>query len=624
MPRIRILPDILANKIAAGEVVERPASVVKELVENALDAGSSRVIIETEKGGRSLIRVADNGTGMAPDDALMALERFATSKIHTDSDLFAIQTLGFRGEALPSIAAVCKMTLVTRCADADSGLRVDIEGGKIVTVTETGAPRGTLISVARLFFNTPARRKFLKTISTEMGHIADTVAGMALGHPRVHFKLSHDGRLVKQWPGVSQVGERVADVLGQINARDLIPLEGDDGYLHLSGCLGPSRVTRNTTRGIYLYVNGRRVRDRVVQHALLEGYSGRLMKGQFPVAVLFLALPYDQVDVNVHPTKHEIRFADSRRVHTAVRDSVAAVLKENERRLWRVGKASVEPAGISSVAQPGIHYAPKAERTVPSGHHQDDATPFEWPLDSPALSTTEPSVVLSQSEHQIESRLPPLADTTPTVTGEPSPFSQTELWTQGRFSDLTVIGQFRGTYILCQDGDDLILIDQHAAHERIVYERLGRQVGSVESQRLLMPETVELSFAEAEALNLLTPRLGEMGLEIEPFGGTTFVVKAVPVMLNDRPIEQVVRALAEKAVETGQEAGLEKALDACRMVMACHNAVRAKQHLAPPQITRMLAELDQCDNPSHCPHGRPTWIRYTLRDLEKAFGRIAG
>jgi DNA mismatch repair protein MutL len=616
VPRIRILPDILANKIAAGEVVERPASVVKELVENALDAGSSRVIIEIEKGGRSLIRVADNGFGMAPDDALMALERFATSKIRTDTDLFAIQTLGFRGEALPSIAAVSKMTLVTRSEDADSGVRVAIEGGKIVTVTETGAPRGTMISVAQLFFNTPARRKFLKTISTEMGHIADTVAGMALGHPQVHFKLTHDSRIVKQWPGVSQPGERVADVLGHVNPGDLITLEGDDGYLNLSGCLGPSRVIRNTTRGIYLYVNGRRVRDRIVQHALLEGYSGRLMKGQFPVAVLFLALPYDQVDVNVHPTKHEIRFADSRRVHAAVRDGVAAALKENERRLWRVEKNTREPGDMAIVAQPHVPYGPKVETPVPKGNHRYAPMFFERP-DSQPLPVTEPSLVSSPAEKHTEIQRPLQPDTTPAA-----PPSQTELWSQGRFSDLTVIGQFRGTYILCQDGDDLILIDQHAAHERIVYERLGSRTGSVESQRLLMPETVDLGFAEAEALNRLIPRFSEMGLEIEPFGGTTFVVKAVPVMLDDRAIEHVVRDLAEKAVQTGLESNLDKVLDACRMVMACHNAVRAKQHLAPPQITRMLAELDQCDNPSHCPHGRPTWIRYTLRDLEKAFGRI--
>lgn len=616
MSAIRILPEILANKIAAGEVVERPASVVKELVENALDAGSTRILIDIQKGGGALIQVADNGTGMSPDDAMLALERFATSKIRNDDDLFAIQTLGFRGEALPSIAAVSKMTLVTRGRKADSGVEVDIHGGKILKVNETGAPQGTLIRVSQLFYNTPARRKFLKSMATEMSHIADTVAGMALGHHPVHFKLTHNGKTVKQWPRASQPAQRIADVLGQGTPDQLIEFNHEDGGLKLSGGLGPARLTRSTSRGIYLFVNGRRVRDRVIQHALFEGYHGRLMKGQFPVAVIFITLPFDQVDVNVHPTKHEIRFVDSRRVHNAVRDTVTSALQQNDRGLWRVRENREENTSFQ-VAEGMPPYAPpvRHEDTVqsrPGPFHRD----FQPRKDMPAQWS-------ARRQNGRNNTHPPVPVEIPRAQyADMDTQKQQTMWGNGGFADLTVIGQFRGTYIICQDGNDLILIDQHAAHERIVYERLSNHGGDIESQRLLMPETVELGFGEAEALTRLIPQFNEMGLEIEPFGGTTFVVKAVPTLLDDRDITSMVRALAEKSAETGLGGDLSKVLDDCRILMACHNAVRANQHLSSGQIAGMLNQLDQCRNPSHCPHGRPTWIRWSRRDLEKAFKRV--
>ncbi len=615
MPRIKILPDILANKIAAGEVVERPASVVKELVENALDAGSARITIEIENGGRNLIQVADNGAGMGSDDAMLALERFATSKLHTDDDLAAIRTLGFRGEALPSIAAVSKMTLTTREADADSGVRIQIEGGKILQVVETGAPQGTLIQVARLFFNTPARRKFLKSIPTEMGHIADIVAGMALGYPQVHFKLVHNGKTVKQWPGTSEPVERVADVMGQqVDRDDLIAVSSDDDDVAVSGFLAPARLARSTSRGTYLFVNGRRVRDRVIQHALFEGYHGRIMKGQYPLGVLFVKLPYDQVDVNVHPTKHEIRFADQRGVHRLVQSAVAAALARDERRMWQV--AETRPAdrpGKVAEAAPTYEFQhvtkprPSAD-TPPEPVMPPQNRRTAFPDSSQRVSFSDlkpPSIGLIQKTKRPERTTP----------------AQAPLWQSHGFADLTVIGQFRGTYIMCQDGDDLVLIDQHAAHERIVFEQLSRPSGRIEAQQLMIPETVELGFAEAQALTGLLPALNEMGLAIEPFGGTTFAVKSVPTLLGDRNIEGLVRDLAEKSVQIGVDAGIDRALEECRMVMACHNAVRANQHLTDVQIQTMLAQLDRCESASHCPHGRPTWVRWTLRDLEKAFGR---
>ncbi len=613
MNKIRILPEVLANKIAAGEVVERPASVVKELVENALDAQATRIRIDIEKGGRSLIRVSDNGTGMSRDDALLALERFATSKIHKDEDLFNIRTLGFRGEALPSIAAVSRMTLVTRQSASDTGVEVQVNGGKIARVADAGAPPGTMISVAGIFFNTPARRKFLKAVNTEMGHIADVTAAMALGRPQVHFALSHNGRTVKQWSGTGDGILRAADVLGHETRGDLILLSGRSGDLKISGYLGPARLARATSRSIYLFVNGRRVRDRVLQHALFDAYSGRLVKGRFPLAVLFLELPFDQVDVNVHPTKHEIRFADQRRVHESVRDRVAAALADAERRQWAVGRSVPEPerdTGLDdSLAQePKPYRSPARVPPVRATDPGDGPGPISADAVVPPAAHAGPDASDGGPAHADAMPLSPAPDQQP-------------LWTPQGFSDLSIIGQFKGTYIICQGVRGLVIIDQHAAHERIVYEALKSRSDRIHSQRLIMPETVELGFEEARILENLIPRLDDLGLELEPFGGTTFVVKSIPVLLDDRRIGPIVTELVEKAAEIGLESDPEMVLDACRMVMACHNAVRANQRLHTEQITRMLEQLDRCQEPDHCPHGRPTWIRWSETDLEKAFLR---
>jgi DNA mismatch repair protein MutL len=323
MPKISVLPENLSNKIAAGEVVERPASVVKELVENALDAEATRIIIEVEKGGQSLIQVSDNGVGMRRDDALLAIERHATSKISTDDDLFAIKTLGFRGEALPSMAAVSRFALLTRHSTSEAGTEIIVDGGKIKNVSEIGAPQGTMISVKQLFFNTPARKKFLKTVGTEMSHIADIVARMALGHPEVQFRLIHNNKAVKSWPFVSRHFDRVVDVLGKDCRPGLHPIEFDRNGVSVSGWTSSPRITRRTSRGLYIFVNNRFVRDRSIQHGVFQGYAQRLVKGQFPIAVVFIKVPFDQVDVNVHPTKNEVRFVNPHQVHEAVKSAIA-------------------------------------------------------------------------------------------------------------------------------------------------------------------------------------------------------------------------------------------------------------------------------------------------------------
>jgi DNA mismatch repair protein MutL len=589
MPRIRILPDILSNKIAAGEVVERPAAVVKELVENAIDAGGRRIVVEIEAGGPRLIRVSDDGAGMDRDDTLLALERYATSKIVNDADLFAIRTLGFRGEALPSIASVSRLTLVSRPADQPAGTEVRVDGGRILKVTETGAPPGTMVTVKDLFFNTPARRKFLKTVSTEMGHIGDCLASLALGHPEIDFRLSHNGKTTRRWPAVSDPVDRVADVLGRALLDKLFPLALQSDAAVVSGWVASPKVNRSNSRGVHLLVNGRHVKARALLHAVMQGYRQRLMKGQFPVAVCQVRVPADQVDVNVHPTKHEVRFARQREVHGVVAGAVAAALDQADRR---------QRPGPTREVQPGAPLPPGvAERTVNFRPH-----PFDTRQSSPAMAGPE--------SYPSPAKTPP---------------RQEKLWHQGQFARLNIIGQFRRTYILCESEDGLVLIDQHAAHERIYYEQLLQRgkTANAAAQKLLIPETIDLSHREAALLQDLLTVLAPLGFDIEPFGGTTFAIKAAPVMLLQGELGPVIREILEKALTAGSTAAPETVLDDSVKIMACHGAIRAHQTLDTRQIRRLLQQMDECANPSHCPHGRPTWIRWTEKELEKAFGRQA-
>ncbi len=633
MSKIKILPEILSNKIAAGEVVERPASVVKELVENALDAGSSRIMIDIEKGGRSLIRVSDNGSGMGRDDALLALERYATSKIFKEQDLFHIHTLGFRGEALPSIAAVSRFTLVSRDASADAGTEIRVEGGKIKDVTEVGAPKGTMISIRQLFFNTPARRKFLKSISTEMGHIADRVASIVLGHPGVQFRLTHNEKIVKDWPSTASPFDRVVDVLGGNLKNDLHSIEFKDAAVSISGWISSPRMTRRTSRGLFIYVNGRFVRDRIVQHAMFEGYSQRLVKGQFPIAALFIKVPFNEVDVNVHPTKNEVRFARQREVHEAVKRAVGQTLFETDRSGWGTRRTfkedNVALAGrVSEAAQKnfGLRPAGGIEAHAPEGfrisnhglkktvapiqrHSSSDDIPPEF-IDGSAAADAQ----LATQNTQPAAR-----------HGQPADrLTQTPIWQKKRFGDMRIIGQLHNTYIVCEADAGMILIDQHAAHERILFEQFSnRAINSPKvAQRLLVPESVELGYREAGVLEKIIPDLAALGLDIEPFGGNTFVVKSVPPLLIEREAKPLLVEIVEKIVEIGSSSGLAEMLDECRMVMACHGAIRANQALSEKQMNGLLAQLDECHNPSHCPHGRPTWIRWDLLSLEKSFKRV--
>jgi len=604
MSRIKILPEILSNKIAAGEVVERPASVVKELVENALDAGATRITVEVANGGRSLIRVADNGCGMGHDDALLAIERYATSKIYDDRDLYSIRTLGFRGEALPNIAAVSRFSLVSREPSVDAGIEIMVDGGKIRKVSEAGAPPGTMVTVRQLFFNTPARRKFLKTTGTEMGHIADTLSGIALGHPRIGFRLTHNDKIVKNWASAPEAEQRVMEVLGVELQGNLFGIESENNGIAVSGWISAPRMARKTSRGLFIYVNGRRVRDRIIGHALFEGYSQRLVKGRFPVAVIFIKVPFDEVDVNVHPTKNEVRFARQREVHEAVRRTVAQALYEADRPPWHpaetpINRADRVPNRVSEAVQKEFG---KRNWNSEGGRRKAE---LERGSGNAEGGSWDPKQAASHGDSAARS-------------------AQAPIWEKKRFADLRIIGQLHNSYIICEADNGLILIGQHAAHERILFERLKtRATGSPPAaQRLLVPETIELGYREADVLAKMLPELENLGLEIEPFGGNSFVVKAVPALLAEREVKPLVMEIVEKIVQIGSGAGLVQILDECRMVMACHGAIRANQALAGPQIQKLLAQLDECENPSHCPHGRPTWIAWELPRLEKLFQRI--
>jgi DNA mismatch repair protein MutL len=615
MSRIRILPEILSNKIAAGEVVERPASVVKELVENSLDAGSTRIIVEVEKGGRSLIRVSDNGSGMNRDDALLSIERYATSKIYSDSDLFAIDTLGFRGEALPSIASVSRFTLVTREEMMESGTEIVMEGGKLLKVLETGSPRGTQITVKHLFFNTPARQKFLKTIPTELGHISDVISNIALGWPKIHFKLVHNGSVIQNWSAAADPASRIIDILGKDFRTGLFPIQTDihkknknDG-VSISGWMSLPRITRASSQGIFIFVNGRPVRNRMVQHALMEAYGGRLMKGQFPLAVLFITVPCDQVDVNVHPTKQEIRFSRQQNIYDAIVTAVSTGLAHEEKPSWTPSKFQGTAALSEEMVRP--------ENKTPRWAEGSERVPFDNAL--VAAKYTDMALSLKPTPVSMPGPLPD----PPAPVRPPMPKDQPQLWETSQSVNLNPIGQFCHAYIICESGENLILLDQHAAHERILYEKLADKSTErrIPVQRLLIPETLDLGYRQSLVLEKLIPDICQYGIEIELFGKQSYVIKSVPMILSGREMKPLVIEMVDYIMETGLTANIEKSLDACLKLMACHGAIRANQSLTIAEMATVIKGLEACRIPAHCPHGRPTWIQWPKQEIERLFKR---
>jgi DNA mismatch repair protein MutL len=606
--RIAILPEILTNKIAAGEVVERPASVIKELIENSLDAGATDISVEIATGGRRLIRVTDNGHGMSREDALLSLERHATSKIKTDLDLESILTLGFRGEALPSIASVSRLRLTTREAGSLEGTELSVEGGKIKDVKACGMAPGTVISVEQIFFNTPARLKFMKSAETETGHVGDVVARMAVSRPDVAFSCSSDGRDLLRVQR-SDLQRRLTQVIGKDTSSQLFPVDRNGGDISVSGFISGPSLVRSGLQGMYTYINGRFVRDKVVQHAIMQAYRGVIDRGRYPVVALFIQLSTNDVDVNVHPTKHEVRFRNQSRVHDAIQAAVEEVLRSSP---WLAGK----PAQPSPTAtQGGQAYRERIAAAAQASLSMPPRPQFLTPA-TPVTSVPEETIRSSGPDVQ----KPPVQDS---VNEPQETFAPETTAMAGYFSSLAIIGQFHGEYILCQSGAELVVIDQHAASERVAYQRLKQQclASEVESQRLLFPETVELTFSEVAVVGRFTGELQRIGFELEPFGGNTIMIAAVPRLASEKNVITLVRDIVGELNQIGATAAFQDRLDELLSRIACHSVVRGVHTLELRQMSELLRSMDETDFAASCPHGRPVSHVIHLSELEKIFKR---
>lgn len=575
--KIQILSDEMASRIAAGEVVERPASVVKELIENSLDAGATEISIWIEKSGSALIRVTDNGEGMAPQDLDRSVERHATSKLNEDEDLFRIATLGFRGEALPSIGSVSKMELLSRRPGAASGYRLVAGGGKKQEITPAPAAVGTTVEIRDIFFNTPARRKFLKSPATELSHVCDAVNRMALAYPAVHFRMQHDGRNVADYVAVKDARDRLHQVLGRDVAKVLTAFSRSQGEITVHGFLSAAPTSFPNTRYLYTFVNGRYVRDKVLTHAVLFGYDTLLMKGQYPAAVLFLELPFGEVDVNVHPAKYEVRFRRQADVHDAVTRAVREALKIE-------AKAPFAHAA-SSWSEPfsGIREAPLPYAGFGMVNHGDMLAAREV-FTMPARSAAPP----------------------------------------GFFSSMRVFGQILGCYLVCASPAGLALIDQHAAHERVAFEKLRRQLdaGTVERQNLLIPQTVELSAGEMMLVEQNLDVMEHFGFSLEPFGPGAYAIRAVPALLPECDYAQIVRQMAAELADVDTSAKLRRHLEDRLATIACHSVIRANRKLEHDEMKALLESLDQIEFATQCPHGRPVLVEWSQAELERIFKRI--
>jgi DNA mismatch repair protein MutL len=587
--RIRQLPPALANQIAAGEVVERPASVVKELVENALDAGARRLVVTIEFGGKSVVQVEDDGEGMTPEDAALALERHATSKIATAADLAAIRTLGFRGEALPSMASVSRFRLRTRARGALSGTEIRVEAGRIRSVREVGAPEGTLVEVADLFYNLPARRKFLKADTAEAAQISRLLTQLALGSPDVGFVLRSGGRLLLETPPAGSLEERFYQIYG--DRPDLVPVDKEAAGLRVQGFIaalgeqGPARGPQ------HVFVNRRMVRDRTIAHAIQQGYAAATIKERSPEVHLFIDLPVDRVDVNVHPAKAEVRFLDQGLVHEVLR------------------RAVVDALGATGV--PELRLAPPVLSATGA---RAEGLPLGWdrssaPTGSAAAAWT---------------RIPEGA--TPASFAAPAGRLETAAGREAvahLMRPMVPLGQFRSTFIIASDDEGVAIIDQHVAHERILFEQISEQLATraLESQRLLTP--IVLDFGPGAHQNLLqhARSLARLGFDIEDFGGTSLRVAAVPAILDWARCEQTLRAVAGDLDGVGPDAGLD-ALRRLAATMACHAAVKANDPLTREKMQYLLDELRRTAHSSVCPHGRPVVLRLTRREIERNFERI--
>ncbi|MCC7095633.1 MAG: DNA mismatch repair endonuclease MutL [Thermomonas sp.] len=593
---IRQLPDTLINQIAAGEVVERPASVVKELVENALDAGATRIEIDLEEGGVRLIRIRDDGGGIAADELPLAVSRHATSKIASIDDLESVATLGFRGEALPSVASVSRFRLASRRQEADHGAELRIDGGKVGAVAPHAHPPGTTVEVRDLFFNVPARRKFLRAERTELSHIEEWLRTLALARPDVELRVSHNGKPTRRWKGEGGLADggmlsdlRLHEALGEDFARNALRVEHAGAGMRLHGWIAQPSYNRASADQQYLYVNGRSVRDRNVAHAIRQAYSDVLFHGRHPAFVLFLELDPRGVDVNVHPAKHEVRFRESRLVHDFVYRSLQAALAET-----RAGSvAATAPTMASSHASPwsqapqqqaiGLRVAdaPAAYAALYAGH---DVAMAHSPM---------PAQVMAEDDH---GGMPPLG---------------------------FAIAQLHGIYILAENADGLIVVDMHAAHERIGYEKLkaAHDGAGLRTQPLLVPAGMAVSEREADVAEREAETLAQLGFDVQRSGPQSLLLRSVPALLAHGDVEALLRDVLTDLREHGSTRRIAETRDALLATMACHGAVRAHRRLTVPEMNALLREMEATERSGQCNHGRPTWTRFSLAEIDRWFLR---
>ncbi len=678
MGRIHVLAENVANQIAAGEVVERPASVVKEMLENSLDAGATRIKISVEAGGKKLIQITDNGCGMVRDDAMLAFERHATSKIKNAEDLLSVATLGFRGEALPSIASVSRLRLETRAAEEEAGTVVEINGGKIARVEEAGLPEGTSITVRDLFFNVPARKKFLKAESTELSHIASLVTHYALAHPEKHFELHSAANAMLVAPPVAGYSERVYQVFGKETLDQLIPVAAgqalervgllqpppwrrkaeadgeeaapkDPGEMRVHGFVSKPEIQKLNRNSIFVFVNGRLIRDRLVQHAITEAYRNIIPPTVYPVVLLFLELPAAEVDVNVHPSKTEVRFRQQSAMHDFVRDSVRAALMKarpvpqfmTEIRAHATASQALTPgaqpwepsadAGNGFERAPGFAHEPAAGGSF--GLQSASQPPISARLQFEGGIAVEANAAIPVARGLENAPLVPGFERSAVMRGietvpdhgcAPALAVNEEEPTLSSLGTLKPLGQIRNSFILAVNEDGLWIVDQHVAHERVLFERVLKQraVQKVDSQRLLMPIVLELSPAQQAVFSEISDELAHNGFEAEPFGARSVAVKIAPAGIEAASVERMLHELLDQFSREEQSLNLEKIRTRIAASIACHAAIKVNMPLEQNKMEWLLAELAKTDHPMSCPHGRPVVLRYSVKDIQKAFKRI--
>jgi DNA mismatch repair protein MutL len=685
MGRIRILSDQVANQIAAGEVVDRPASVVKELLENALDAGANRIRVEVEAGGRKLIRISDDGLGMNRDDSLLAFERHATSKLRTTDDLLSIATLGFRGEALPSIASVARVTLETATGEEASGTRIEIAGGKILHVDDAALPRGTTLAVADLFFNTPARRKFLRAESTELAHVTALVTHYALAHPEKHFELLSATHTIVSAPPVTRTAERIYQIFGKETLAQLLPVAAetplaraglpepppwkkdpnepvrDPGVLRLSGFYSKPELQKLNRNSIYIFVNKRLIRDRLLMHAITEAYRNVIPPTSFPVVLLFLEMPPEEVDVNVHPAKTEVRFRQQSLIHDFVRDSLRTALIKARPAAGFLAALDSAPAASPSLMPPATSPLPGSPDSAllpdsdPTAATDAEAfqltprasTPYpgRLPFDARGLNQAGWGALDQKAWGEAAEALFQPAGALPmegcssspgsAMQGGPNPAMVTaQVEAEQAAANLNHLGslrplaQLRESFILAAGDDGLWIIDQHVAHERVLFEKIlrDRQVEQVQRQRLLMPLLVELKPWQMVVFARIAEELDRNGFEVEPFGPQTLAVKAAPVGLEGAALERMLAEVIEQSSADSDEPTQNEDLTALRTriaaSIACHSAIKINTALDPVRMEWLLLELAKTSHPTSCPHGRPIALLYSWKEIQRAFHRI--